>query len=328
MNHVVLVDSRDRDFTQYPTPNTYRIRLPKTLYNVVGARLVSAEIPRSYHTFSTTAHNVSFTVTIGTTVSTITIEDGNYTFLSLVTALEKALEIATGLDWTVMVSSTTNKLTMLNSATTQFTLDTVQSPVYDKQTDWGLLFYLGFPKGPSVSDANGTITSPSPATFHGMSYILLDIDELRGADEGGLYGSEIGGRPLAKLVLDPGKMGIAIIEKNECLEVSNPQLPRIPRLRELHIKFRFHDGRLVDFQGVDHSFVLVVETAVHTPTSVLHTVHVPRKKRRKQQPPTKPPVIVTPPPTQQLSYKPYVMAAIAACLIGWFVYARGAPRAA
>lgn len=271
----MLVDSKDRDYTTHPTPNEYRVRLPQTLSNVTSARLISAEIPRSFHTFSATRGNTTFDIKVGGDSSTVLIDDGNYTFTSLRAALETALQVATGLQWTVLFSSTTNQTIMYNEEGTEFT---IVSPPSDRPTDYGLLFYLGFPAGLDCVSAGGKIVSPGPATFSSVTYILLDIEELRGAFEGGMYGSEIGGRPLAKIPVDPGADGIIMLDQTKCAPVALHQKPKITRLKELRIRFRYHDGTLVNFNGVDHSFVLCLETAVSDSGggNSLHLVHAQR----------------------------------------------------
>lgn len=324
-SHILLIDSRDRDYSKYPDPNKYRIRLPRTFHDVIGARLMSAEIPRSFHTFSAQANNVSFEITINSITASIVIDDGNYTFASMCVALEKALSQATGLTWSALVSSTTNRLVLLNQETTPFTVSSVQSPIYDRETEWGLLYYLGFEKGTTGSSPEGQLVSPRAASFHGVSYILMDIDELKGADEGALYGAEVGGRPLAKIVVDPGQMGLAILDTSKCLTVVSAQLPRIPRLRELHVTFRYHDGRPVDFNGVDHSFVLLLETAAMKPPTALHglvvakkapqTTHVIPQPREQQQP--------APGPPQPMAFpKWWLILALAAAAGAWFTFQR------
>lgn len=257
--HTLLVDSRDRNFAEYPTPNEYKLRLPMTYYNVVGARLASAEIPRSFHTLSASHGNTSFDIVVAGAAQPVTVvlEDGNYTFMSLKVGLESALDVATGLAWTVMFSSTTNRVTLVNSQMTEFVID---SPDAQQPTDYGLLYYLGFDRGQTFTSSSARLTSPRPASFHGVSYILLDIEELRGAAEGMLYGGGAGQRPLAKIAMDPGAQGITMLDTSKCAFDAHPQKPMIPRLKELRVRFRYHDGRAVDFNGIDHSFVLSIET--------------------------------------------------------------------
>lgn len=256
-SHILFIDSRDRDFQVDPTPNRYKIMLPQTYYNVISARLLSAEIPRSFHTFSQKKCNTSFDISIGGATQTITIQDGNYTFDILKTALEIGLSSATGLSWTVFFSSTTNCATVFNSEGKDFT---IHSPASEHPTDYGLLFYLGFQSGKDYPSETGKVTSDRPASFHGVSYILMDIEELRGAAESGMYGGQVGGSPFAKIAMDPGAQGVTMLDTSKCTMLSMPQRPVVPRLKELRVSFRYHDGSPVDFNNVDHSFTLCLET--------------------------------------------------------------------
>lgn len=257
-SHLLFIDSRDRDFEVYPTPNEYRVRLPQTYYNVTSARLVSAEIPKSFYTFSTLKGNTSLSISVGTgPPQTVTIEDGNYTFESLKTALEVGLSSTTGLTWTIMFSSTTNRTLMFNAEGVDFTVHSLES---DRPTDYGLQFYLGFRSGMDYTSVGGELSSDRPASFHGVSYIFMDIEELKGGAEGGLYGAQVGGRPFARLSMDPIAQGVAVLDTSKCTDVWLTQQPMIPRLKELRIRFRHHDGSIVDFNGVDHSFVMCLET--------------------------------------------------------------------
>ena len=176
--HTVFIDSRDRDFDAFPTPTAYKVRLPRNYYNVTSARLMSAEIPRSFYEFTAAAGRTSFDIVVkgGSGAYTITIPDGNYTFMSMKTSLESALAYATGLTWTVLFSSTTNRMTMFNVELVDFSVTC--APQTDRPTDWGLAYYLGFAAGTTGNSSSGSLTSPLPARFHTTMYALLDIDLL------------------------------------------------------------------------------------------------------------------------------------------------------
>lgn len=278
-SHTVLVDSRDRDFSAHPTPSRYKIRLPRSYYNVKSARLVSAEIPRSFYTFSAALGNTSFEMILPSGTVAITIPDGNYTFTSMKTTLEGALAASTGLTWTVLFSATTNRVTMFNVELVDFT---IVCPAQEVPTDWGLLYYLGFEADTSPASSSGKIASPRPATFNNVAYILLDIDDLYGMDEGATYGGVVGRRPFAKIPIDPGSEGYAMLDTSKCLFDDVAQRPVIPRLDSLRIRFRFHDNRDVDFNMVDHSFAIRLETVDREPAGGANVVVA---KRRPLPPP-------------------------------------------
>ena len=256
--HTVFIDSRDRDFEAFPSPTAYKLRLPRNYYNVTSARLMSAEIPRSFYEFTAAAGRTSFDIVIGSSTYAIAIPDGNYTFMSMKTSLEGALAYATGLTWTVLFSSTTNRMTMFNVELQDFSVTC--APQTDRPTDWGLAYYLGFAAGTTVSSSSGSLTSPLPARFHTTMYALLDIEELHGMDEGGLYGGVVGKRPFAKIPLNPSTEGYVMLDPSQVMFDAIPQRPIVPRLDSLQIRFRTHDNVPIDFNGVDHSFTLRLET--------------------------------------------------------------------
>ena len=255
--HTLIIDSRDRDFSSYPTPGYYKLTLPKSYYNVTAARLISAEIPLSFYQFSSSLKNTSFDITISGTTYTIVITDGNYTFASLKVELESVLAIKTGLTWTVFFDSITGTTRMFNTGPTEFTITT---GVQDNPVDWGLLYYLGFKDDTTYTSTLGSLTSPSVAIIYTTQYILLDIEELYGIDEGGLYGGVVGKRPFAKIPIDNTHDGYAILNTSDCLFDNIPQRPCIPRLDTIRVKFRYHNNKVIDFHGVNHSFTIRLET--------------------------------------------------------------------
>lgn len=315
-SHTILVDSRDRDFSAFPTPSQYKIRLPQSYYNVKSARMVSAEIPRSFYTFSAALGNTSFDMVLPTGTVTVTIPDGNYTFTSMKTTLEGALASSTGLTWTVLFSATTNRVTMFNVELVDFSL---VCPAQDIPTDWGLLYYLGFDADTSPTSSSGKIASPRPATFNNIAYILLDIEDLYGVDEGAAYGGVVGRRPFAKIPIDPGSEGYAMLDTSKCLFDDVAQRPVIPRLDTLRIRFRFHDNRDVDFNMVDHSFAIRLETVDQEPSETISVVGV----KNAEKPASKPKVVKIAAPAsapQQKRPKWIVPAALAALLISIGLY--------
>lgn len=320
--HTLLIDSRDRDFEAFPSPSSYKLWLPASFYDVTSARLVSAEIPRSFHTFSTAMGNTSFDMIVGGNTVAVTIPDGNYTFTSMKTTLEGALAYATGLTFTVLFSATTNRVTMFNVELTDFEL---ACPASDAPTDWGLLYYLGFDADTTPTSSSGSITSPRPATFNNIAYILMDIEDLYGVSEGGLYGGVVGRRPFAKIPIDPGMEGYAMLDTSKCMFDDVPQRPRIPRLDSLRIKFRYHNNQEVDFNGVDHSFTIRLETIDRESEPPVIAVESPAPKVKRPVAP-KPPPPQTPSPIivveKSRGYlKPAILAAVLAAM-AWYFFAR------
>jgi len=245
MKHTLLIDSRDRDAGM---PGSYRIILPKMYENVIGARLLTAEIPSTFYIFTASSGNTTLYVTLdGQSVPvSITVPDGNYGSTEMQSALLDALNETTALTWSVSISSTTQKITLSNTDLVDFSVDAS-----------GLGKYLGF-SGVQLSE-EGSVTSSSVVSLNPHTYILLDIYELNGIDEGRIGGGGSGRGAFVKIPFNANSFEYAI------LDVQRGTMPRvdvnIARLDRLRIRLRFHeDGEIIDFNGVDHSFTLEIIT--------------------------------------------------------------------
>ncbi len=93
------------------------------------------------------------------------------------------------------------------------------------------------------------------------NYILMELDFINKEDETAID-SRLSGRVdgcFAKLPIN-GNSGDVIFFRELCCPLNRSVMnPVIGQLRTLNIKWRFHDGRLVDFHNLDHSFTLEFE---------------------------------------------------------------------
>lgn len=255
MRHHVLVDSRDRDFERHPRPDTYRIRLPRSYRNVVGARLLSADVPTSFFVFSAARRTNSMQVRVGGVPRTITIADGNYDPASMQEALGTALAAAyPSKTFALDVDARTMQLLVRCEDGDAVAVDTTRHST-GPATDWGLAYYLGFPRG-AVTDA---ARAPGMLNLNPVTYILLDIQELGAIDEGGMYGSAVGRGAFCKIPVPAVSFEYVFRDVDVATDLVDSK-PLVPRLETLTIQFRYHDGRPVDFRGVEHSFLLELVT--------------------------------------------------------------------
>lgn len=253
MRHTILLDSRDRDYDAYPDASEYRVMLPTLYKNIIKARLVSAEIPTSFYVFTEDAGNTTLNIAVaGETTKVITIPDGNYASNSISSTLAHVLTQETGRTFTVSVSRTTRKLTISNEEGTDFTLESSTGP----PTGWGLPYYLGFERGLTYTSTGGILESPRLVSLNPYNYILVDIDELNGLDEGGMYGDRVGHGSFAKVPFDAHSFDYVYVNTDNATFPEIILRPGRASVDRLHIKFRFHDGRPVDFRGVENSMML------------------------------------------------------------------------
>lgn len=256
--HIITIDSADRSVA-YPSSSAYTIQLPADFKNIVRARLISAEIPGSFYVFAAALGNTSLKV--NTTV--VTIPDGNYTVTTLTAAVETAIKTVLA-SATVTFNATTRKITIANTGA--FSIDA---------TIGGLAQLLGF-NSAVVNSTGNQISAPRPMTALPYTYILLDIENFNRIDEcggaPGIHGA------FAKVPLRNGSGADLFLNEQDC--ISNPSALRLPQGRtdRLQIRWRFHDGKLVDFNNVNHSFTLEL-TCVENQLNPLGAVPTPMREK-------------------------------------------------
>lgn len=266
VKRTLLIDSRDRNPLQ--TQSNYTVTLPKIYESIYSVTLRSAEIPQSWYAFSSAAGNTSFVVTVSSTPTTITIPDGNYTASSLASALQAALVYAYGAGtFTVSHSSTTNLLTFTKlSGNFTFSFAThIQSrggvPVPPTATWWGLGYFMGFNKIDYTSSGS-VLSSAFQIQLNPFNYILMELDFINKEDECSID-NRMSGRidgAFAKIPTQPSTSGNVIFFREWCCPMNKSVMyPPMSQLRTLNIKFRFHDGTLINFNNADHSLTLEFE---------------------------------------------------------------------
>jgi hypothetical protein len=300
--HVVHVDSRDRDFERFPAPNAYRVRLPRKYRRVVAARLLGAELPSSYFVFSAALGNtkIAGTAGAGATPFVATIPDGNYTRTTIQTAIALALHDATGHTFSATLDDTTYRLTI--SSNQRFSIDTRTTAAGVRASDpveWGLAYFLGFPKGlVTASDAADTVTPPGVVSLNPYTYMFLDIAELANVETGGQFGTENGGKTFAKIPLSPVSFEYVFTGR----DVSQTRVgtaefrPPVQSLDRLSVLFRFHDGNPIDFNGVEHSFSLELTCRVESAPRLRPSLPVADVVTHNTHNTTKKIIVAVPPP--------------------------------
>jgi hypothetical protein len=280
----ILIDSRDRDprFTQ----SRYTVKLPRVYENVYSVALKTAEIPFTWYSFSQSLGNASFVMeAVGTTPTgpqTVIIPDGNYSCDSFLCALTDALNGIYGPNaFTVSYCNTTNLLTIvaLNPEITSFTL--YFNPISDPQkqsfcdnnyvglvtpttTWWGLGYFMGFYRRDYTSSSNllgGSqhITAEFPAQFNPHNYIIMELEFLNKQDETSIDG-RLSGRVdgcFAKIQIPGNSCNTIFYREMGCCNVNESTMsPPLSQLNQITVKWRFHDGRPINFNNIDHSFSL------------------------------------------------------------------------
>lgn len=242
----VHIDSRDRNFDVHPSSSEFVVDLPESIRNVSSAVLVTAELPLMYYVFSQGRGNTSLTVVVDGVSKTVAIPDGNYTTAAMATALKAALDTAFSKTFTVTIDPSSQKCTIAVTGVVA-----VDGRGATKATEWGLGYYLGFPRNVLTSGTN-SVSGTRVANLNPENYILLDIQELNSISQCAMYDAGGSGRKIfAKVPLTGNNYSYNFYDKAVTYVEQRPQLTKVDRL---HVSLRFHDGSLVDLNGSEWSF--------------------------------------------------------------------------
>lgn len=271
----VLIDSRDRN--PVSTQSNYTVTLPKTLENVYSVTLRSAEIPFSWYFFSKNNGNTTFKTSSAGVDEIITIDDGNYTYITFAQEIQDKLnEVYGATAFNVSYNNSTNKLQItLTTASTTVDFDFTQpqeqsvcgnpTPVTSKTSCWGLGYMMGFNKQiytlSTVPPGFSTLESAFSVQLNDGNYILMELDYMNKEDETTID-NRLSGRVdgcFAKIPIS-GNSGDIIFFREWCCPLNRSVMsPPLSQIRNLHVKFRNHTGRLLEFNNVDHSYTLEFE---------------------------------------------------------------------
>lgn len=263
--HILLVDSSLRDRSKYPTPTSYRVELPSVYKQVKTVRLFSAEVPLSFYVFTSAKGFTTLHIGIYNSggssklaLQTVVIPDGNYTTGTLKTALEAALNAnalftSEGVTFTVSVDPTTFKCKITSTPTRKVFVDTTSYASSSNSINWGLEYFLGFPKNEVTEGTTCAATNVVKLTPY--NYMLLDIAEINGMDECGRATNTV----FAKIPMNANSFDVVMLNQDCCTYNTSYLNPFISKLSNLTISWRMSDMSPIDFNDVDHSLTLELE---------------------------------------------------------------------
>lgn len=303
-SQLVVLDSRDRAYDTFPTPGEYVVRLPRSYKNVVAARLLTVELPLSFYVFRS-----SHTTSVRINDTDVSIAPGNYTALSLQDALDAALVAAFPSDTFHIAFDLATLKFSISREEGNVSLD-ASAHASAAPTEWGLAYFLGFDKAVYAGPA---VQSPRVVSVNPQTYLLLDIPELNGVDESSLDGGEVGMGCFAKVPFTADSFKYVTLDFSESPPVV--QRPRVAKLDKLRVRWRWHDGAVVDFNGVEHSLTIQLfftdqQQTLSRPPKAMQPILLPAPGPRWSS--SHPPPIVEAPKYSGV----LVLVALAAVLLG------------
>lgn len=264
--HLISVDSRDRDLTKYPRPDDYRIDLPHAYHDVVRVVVIGAELPLSVLAFSAALGNTRMTVELPEPV-VISIPDGNYTSASLVAALTSAFQRAGVTTVAVLYEEPSGRLTLARTdgGTLRLLLPPASPTSASARSLARMLGFLPGSRSSAPASPQPSIRADTAILLAADAYIMLHLAEgIDGLDECGHVTSwpAFAKLPLRRRTgVGASCCSVAYITGSDLPPPVNLGDHDKARLDRLHVRFRYHDGLPVDFNGADHSFVIEVQCA-------------------------------------------------------------------
>ena len=273
---VLFIDSNDRDIERWPSASEFEINCPQNYNNVESLRLSSIMLPNFFYNISEQLRTNKMIIEFLGVQHIIELEDGYYNYTQLATALKTQLQaVPSGSNFDVSYDSVTRKFTFLNVSIAfifKFDLpinydcakDNYKTDVYAQHSNWGLGYILGFDKKIYTSSSN-TIVSPNPSDLEQNKCIYIELEKYNKCDEikPFLYynynnaNSGIVNSAFAKIPIYPFQDNKGLVNDGYFENISYYQ-PPIDKIAKLKLKFRYHNGMLVDFHNFNVSLSLEI----------------------------------------------------------------------
>lgn len=236
---IVIIDSRDRDITKYPSPNNYYIELNQEIEEVITGEVILMDVPLCNYIIN--EFNNSFIIKYNDILQNVEIPIGNYNGTELAFLLKNTLSPLTDNGLDVLYSSNLNKLIFNN---TVFQFVNVPIPV-------ALLLGLD----PNSTETNAPLTLPNMLNLNVNNYIILSID---------MFSINAS----SNTVID---RTTALVHKQDSLityrgllkNIKKKFNPIIGRLTRLHISFTDYYGNPYNFRNIDHRIEIMFESRKH-----------------------------------------------------------------
>ena len=291
---IVTFHSEDRDICKWPNSNEFEVSLPESLHNIQSMRLISIKLDDTLPVFSNNYRNTKLSFSLASNpdnILTIDIDEGTYTPELLASTIENLMNLkAIGNDFICSYNKVSKKI--LFGAKTEFFLNfdkyhNYKSICYNdynfrnNNDNWGLPYLLGYERKKYSStkaandiklnyDSTNIIISTNnyyintenilPIKINGENSIYMEVDKYNIIDE---LLPDASCNKKSQLSVNNGKVNSAFAQiplkesvYEQIYECKNNYNPPIKDISKLKFKFRFHDGRLVDFKNINFSFMI------------------------------------------------------------------------
>ena len=288
---VLFIDSNDRDIERWPNASEFEINCPQNYTNVESLRLSNIMLPTFLYNISEQLQTNKMIVNISgsSTLNVITLEDGCYNYTQLQDALRSNIRtiVSTPNTFDVSYNPINRKFTFIHTKSNgpafifRFDLPnnydcskvSYKTDVYAQHSNWGLGYILGFDKkkytSSSIPQPEGhthqQLIAPNPCDLEDNKCIYIELEKYNKCDEIKPYlyynysntSSGIVNSAFAKIPIYLFQDNKGLVNDGYFENVSYYQ-PPIDKIAKFKLKFRYHNGMLVDFNNFNISLSLEI----------------------------------------------------------------------
>lgn len=288
---ILFIDSNDRDKERWPNASEFEINCPQNYNNVESLRLVNIMLPNFFYNISEQLQTNKMIVDVSgsSTLHIIKLEDGCYNYTQLQDALVtkfKAINTNFENHFDISYNPINRKFIFLYNQTNgvvfnfRFDLpndydcikDNYKTDVYAQHSNWGLGYILGFEKKkyssygyPHNGHTHQQLNAPNPIDLEDNKCIYIELEKYNKCDEIKPFLYYNYSNPNSGIVNSAfAKIPIYLFQENKHLvndgyfeNVSYYQ-PPIDKIAKFKLKFRYHNGILVDFHNFNVSLSLEI----------------------------------------------------------------------
>lgn len=269
----VVIDSRDRDLSRFPSPSSYEIDMDDEMLDVESVQLLVADLPFSGYMVNSTNRLVPLRVAGQSLTVALTI--GDYADAAELGAeLEGRLNAACALAFVVAYLPRTDNFSVTAGAPFSMVFRASDPALSDADTalaEWqrprppppkyvkgSAARLLGFGcaeyRAEQSLPASWSLVSPFRKNFFAQPYLVLRCDPAHTLTSSNDFIMD------AFAILSPQQDRLSFSHRDENSAARKTFSPIIPKLRRLVIQFIDYDGNLYDCQNYEHRLELIFKS--------------------------------------------------------------------
>ncbi len=282
----LFIDSNDRDIERWSNASEFEITCPQNYTNVESIKLSNINLPNFYYNISEQLQNNKMIFVYNTNAPVIiTLEDGCYNYTQLQDVLQSKIRLVSSNDFSVTYNPIDRKFTFKLALDISFAFrfdlhnsydcskENYKTDVYAQHSNWGLGYILGFDKKKYTSEPvfihsnhyHYKLASPNPCNLEDNKCIYIELEKYNKCDEIKPYlyynysntSSGIVNSAFAKIPIYMFQDNKGLVNDGYFENVSYYQ-PPIDKISKFKLKFRYHNGMLVDFHNFNVSLSLEI----------------------------------------------------------------------